>query len=38
MLLAKRVAIRLLTDQGHLYDEKHKGFTFKKFDGTTITG
>ena len=37
MLLGERVAISLLTDQGHLYNENYKGFTFTKFDGTTIT-
>jgi membrane-associated phospholipid phosphatase len=37
MLLGERVAISLLTDQGHLYNENYQGFTFTKFDGTKIT-
>ncbi|MGO9454088.1 MAG: vanadium-dependent haloperoxidase [Candidatus Binataceae bacterium] len=37
MLLGERVAISLLKDQGHLYNENYQGFTFTKFDGTTIT-
>jgi hypothetical protein len=37
VLLGERVAISLLTDQGHLYNENYKGFTFTKFDGTKIT-
>ena len=37
MLLGERVAISLLSDQGHLYNENYKGFTFTKFDGTKIT-
>jgi membrane-associated phospholipid phosphatase len=37
MLLGERVAISLLQDQGHLYNENYQGFTFTKFDGTTIT-
>jgi membrane-associated phospholipid phosphatase len=37
MLLGERVAISLLSDQGHLYNENYQGFTFTKFDGTKIT-
>ena len=37
MLLGEAVAISLLRDQGHLYNENYQGFTFTKFDGTTIT-
>lgn len=37
MLLGERIAISLLTDQGHLYNENYQGFTFTKFNGTKIT-
>jgi membrane-associated phospholipid phosphatase len=37
MLLGEAVAISLLKDQGHLYNENYEGFTFTKFDGTSIT-
>jgi hypothetical protein len=37
MRLGEAVAISLLRDQGHLYNENYTGFTFTKFDGTTIT-
>jgi membrane-associated phospholipid phosphatase len=37
MLLGERIAISLLKDQGHLYNENYQGFTFTKFDGTKIT-
>jgi hypothetical protein len=37
MLLGEAVAISLLRDQGHLYNEHYTGFTFTKFDGTKIT-
>jgi membrane-associated phospholipid phosphatase len=37
MLLGEAVAISLLKDQGHLYNENYNGFTFTKFDGTQIT-
>lgn len=37
MLLGEAVAVSLLRDQGHLYNESYTGFTFTKFDGTKIT-
>jgi membrane-associated phospholipid phosphatase len=38
MLLGEQVAINLLQDQKHLYNENYTGFTFTKFDGiTTVT-
>jgi membrane-associated phospholipid phosphatase len=37
MLLGETVAISLLRDQGHLYNENYTGFTFTRFDGTRIT-
>ncbi len=35
MLLGEQVAINLLQDQAHLYNENYTGFTFTKFDGKT---
>src|SRR2546427_5234632 len=37
ILLGETVAISILRDQRHTYNEKFTGFTFTKFDGTTIT-
>jgi membrane-associated phospholipid phosphatase len=37
MLLGEAVAISLLRDQAHLYNENYTGFTFTSFNGTTIT-
>ncbi len=37
MLLGEAVAINLLKDQAHLYNENYKGFTFTRFNGTKIT-
>jgi membrane-associated phospholipid phosphatase len=37
MILGETVAISLLKDQAHLYNENYKGFTFTKFDGTPET-
>lgn len=37
MLLGEKVAINLLQDQAHLYNENYTGFSFTKFDGTKIT-
>jgi hypothetical protein len=37
MLLGEAVAIDLIRDQAHLYNENYKGFTLTKFDGTKIT-
>jgi membrane-associated phospholipid phosphatase len=37
MLLGEKVAINLLQDQAHLYNENYTGFTFTKFDGTKVT-
>lgn len=37
MLLGEAVAISLLRDQGHLYNENYTGFTFTSFNGNTIT-
>jgi hypothetical protein len=36
MLLGERVAINLLQDQGHLYNENYTGFSFTGFTGNTI--
>jgi hypothetical protein len=35
--LGEQIAISVLADQGPLYNEPFAGFTFKKFDGTTVT-
>jgi len=37
MLLGEAVAINLLRDQAHLYNENYTGFTFTKFDGNKVT-
>ncbi len=37
MLLGEAVAISLLRDQAHLYNENYTGFTFTSFNGNTIT-
>ena len=37
ILLGEAVAISILRDQKHTYNETFAGFTFIKFDGTTIT-
>src|SRR5437660_10174552 len=37
ILLGETVAISILRDQKHTYNETFTGFTFTKFDGTTIT-
>ncbi|HEV2851462.1 MAG TPA: vanadium-dependent haloperoxidase [Thermoanaerobaculia bacterium] len=37
MLLGEKVAISILRDQKSCYNEKFNGFTFTKFDGSTIT-
>jgi membrane-associated phospholipid phosphatase len=37
MLLGEAVAISLLRDQAHLYNENYTGFTFTSFNGTKIT-
>jgi hypothetical protein len=37
MLLGEAVAISILSDQHSSYNEVFNGFTFNKFDGTTIT-
>ncbi len=37
MLLGEAVAISLLKDQAHLYNENYTGFTFTGFNGNTIT-
>ena len=37
MLLGEAVAISVLTDYRATYHEPFTGFTFTKFDGTTIT-
>jgi membrane-associated phospholipid phosphatase len=36
MLLGEAVAISLLTDQAHLYNENYTGFTFTSFNGTKV--
>ena len=35
MMLGEQIAINLLRDQAHLYNENYTGFTFTKFDGMT---
>ena len=37
LLLGEALAISILRDQRHIYNEPFDGFTFTKFDGTTIT-
>ncbi len=37
MLLGEQVAISLLRDQAHLYNENYTGFTFTSFDGNSVT-
>ena len=37
LLLGEQVAISILADQRHTFNEPFNGFTFTKFDGTTIT-
>ncbi len=37
LLLGEKVAISILRDQRALYNENFNGYTFTKFDGTTIT-
>ncbi|HKF30712.1 MAG TPA: hypothetical protein VKB29_15825 [Candidatus Binataceae bacterium] len=37
LLPGEAAAISVLKDQEHLYGESFTGFTFTKFDGTTIT-
>jgi membrane-associated phospholipid phosphatase len=37
MLLGEAVAVSLLKDQAHLYNENYTGFTFTGFNGNTIT-
>ena len=37
MLLGEAVAISLLRDQAHLYNENYTGFTFTSFNGNKIT-
>jgi membrane-associated phospholipid phosphatase len=37
MLLGEAVAVSLLRDQAHLYNENYTGFTFTGFSGNTIT-
>lgn len=37
LILGEKVAIEVLRDQKSLYNEAFAGFTFEKFDGTTIT-
>jgi len=37
LLLGEQVAISILADQRHSFNEPFSGFTFTKFDGTTIT-
>jgi hypothetical protein len=37
LLLGEKVAISVLRDQRHTYNEPFHGFTFTKFDGKTIT-
>lgn len=36
-LLGEEIAISILRDQKNIFNENFAGFTFKKFDGTTIT-
>ena len=37
MLLGEAVAISLLRDQAHLYNENYTGFTFTGFSGNKVT-
>jgi hypothetical protein len=37
MLLGEMVAVSLLSDQAHLYNENYTGFTFTSFNGNKIT-
>ena len=37
LLLGEMVAISLLADQRATFNETFSGFTFTKFDGTTVT-
>jgi hypothetical protein len=37
LLLGEALAISILRDQRHIYNEPFDGFTFTQFDGTTIT-
>ena len=37
ILLGEAVAISILRDQKHTYNETFPGFTFTRFDGTTLT-
>ena len=37
MLLGEKVAISIMRDQRGTYNERFNGFTFTKFDGTTVT-
>ena len=37
MILGETVAIDLLRNQAHLYNENYRGFSFTKFDGSKIT-
>ena len=37
MLLGEKVALSILRDQRDCYNEKFDGFTFTKFDGSTVT-
>jgi hypothetical protein len=37
LLLGEALAISILRDQRHIYNEPFDGFTFTKFDGKTIT-
>jgi hypothetical protein len=37
MLLGEAVAISLLRDQAHLYNENYTGFTFTDFSGNKVT-
>jgi hypothetical protein len=37
LLLGEKVAISILRDQRACYNEKFDGYTFTKFDGTTVT-
>ena len=37
LLLGEAVAISLLRDQEHIFHESFKGFTFTRFDGTSMT-
>jgi hypothetical protein len=37
LLLGEKVAISILRDQRHTYNEPFSGFTFTKFSGNTIT-